>query len=360
MIFVMTLCGRGEHARRELIRESWGTRGSLARAYNTFVHAFFVGNHTCLLPSARRRYDVDCLPRHAGQPASEQSALQSEARAHGDLVMLEVVDGYYRGLLPKFKKAFAWVVQHTRAQWVLKADTDLFARPMATAHWVRQLDPTRMSVLGWLWGRGPVPTEPCSHDASIQTRCGKAGLEARHLNMLRGIRIFPPYPVGSAGYLLSRPVATFIAQHDGDELSATDVSLGLWLSRSPRPVRLISAPDAFYKAGDGKTCLRKPRALVCCHGSMGPRNLKRCGNSSWEEAPPLTEAGLDALPACPGKLPAPLEHRCILFRKENIVSRVSRSSRRDLNYRHTVRIKAAEIPNAGRVPQNQKISVFSL
>ena len=50
----------------------------------------------------------------------------------------------------------------------------------------------------------------------------------------------------------------------------TDISLGLWLSHSKKPVRLINAPEAFVRAGDGKACIRKPEALVCCHGSMGP------------------------------------------------------------------------------------------
>ena len=306
-IFVMTLAGRDDRNRRELIRETWGTRGTLARADSMVVHAFFVGNRTCLMPRAQWRYADDCLPQYAAQPPSEQDALLSEARVHGDLVLLPAIDGYYRGLVPKYKQAFAWVLQHTLAKWVLKADTDLFARPTATAHWVQWLDHTRMSVFGWLWGSNPIPKKPC-----LPKSCSKAGFEARHLRILQGLRKSPPYPVGSAGYLLSRSVVTFIAKHDGDELPATDISLGLWLSRSSQPVRLVSAPDAFHKAGNGQACVRNTKALVCCHGSMGPKNMKRCGNSSWEKAEPPTETELDALPLCPLRLPAPLEHRCVL------------------------------------------------
>ena len=72
------------------------------------------------------------------------------------------------------------------------------------------------------------------------------------------------------------------------------------------------SPDAFHKAGNGQACVRNTKALVCCHGSMGPKNMKRCGNSSWEKAEPPTETELDALPLCPLRLPAPLEHRCVL------------------------------------------------
>ena len=97
----------------------------------------------------------------------------------------------------------------------------------------------------------------------------------------------------------------------GDELPATDISLGLWLSHSKKPVRLINAPEAFVRAGDGKACIRKPEALVCCHGSMGPRNMQRCGNSSWT-AMPAVEAEMSALPQCRSKLPAPLDSRCRL------------------------------------------------
>ena len=306
-VFVLTLSGRDEAARRELIRGSWGTRGSLppTRGSDFDVgHAFFVGNRTCLLPEAARQYDIDCSSQSAGQPEREQSALLREVDIHGDVVLLPTIDGYYRGLLPKYKRAFAWVVQFTSAQWVLKADTDLFARPLATARWVSALDSTRMSVFGWIWGHDRIPAEPCR-------KCGKAGLQARHLLMLRGLARWPPYPVGSAGYLLSRPVATFIAEHDGDELPATDISLGLWLSHSKKPVRLINAPEAFVRAGDGKACIRKPEALVCCHGSMGPRNMQRCGNSSWT-AMPAVEAEMSALPQCRSKLPAPLDSRCRL------------------------------------------------
>jgi hypothetical protein len=342
-VLILTLSGRDEAAVRELIRGSWGTRGSLARALrgggeSAFGHAFFVGNRTCLLPEAAQRYDIDCSLQDAGQPAREQSALLREARAHGDVVLLPAIDGYYRGLLSKYKLAFAWVVQHTQAQWVLKADTDLFARPLATARWASALDHTRMSVFGWLWGHEPIPAEPCR-------KCGKAGFQARHLHMLRGLGRMPPFPVGSAGYLLSRPVASFISEHGasfppphncslwqatlisdlilskasrlesagGDELPATDLSLGLWLSQSQRPVRLVNAPDAFSKEGDGLGCLHKPNALVCCHGSMGPRNMRRCGNSSWARDAPVTdEAELDALPRCQPRLPAPVRSRCHL------------------------------------------------
>ena len=158
-VFVLTLSGRDEAARRELIRGSWGTRGSLppTRGSDFDVgHAFFVGNRTCLLPEAARQYDIDCSSQSAGQPEREQSAL-----------------------------------------------------------------------------------------------------------------------------------------------------------RSKKPVRLINAPEAFVRAGDGKACIRKPEALVCCHGSMGPRNMQRCGNSSWT-AMPAVEAEMSALPQCRSKLPAPLDSRCRL------------------------------------------------
>ena len=76
-VFVLTLSGRDEAARRELIRGSWGTRGSLppTRGSDFDVgHAFFVGNRTCLLPEAARQYDIDCSSQSAGQPEREQSA----------------------------------------------------------------------------------------------------------------------------------------------------------------------------------------------------------------------------------------------------------------------------------------------
>ena len=255
---MLTLSARQNVMKRSLIRETWG-------ASSNHRVTFFVGNYSCSREDGFSR----CLAGAAGQDDIEQRRLQEEARAFGDLVLLPLVD-VYRHHVRKLKLGLAWLLQHSDACWLVKADDDVYVRLNMLAVWLEQHVHYRpRTLVGQFWVGAPVPM----HHSKIKSVHKNIELNAELLN---GLRELPPFPCGATGYALTRDVAEFCVSHDGPELQGEDVSLGLWISQwDARGVRLLSAPNQFIK-GNGKACLMQPTALVMGHGAMGPGNMRRC------------------------------------------------------------------------------------
>ena len=60
---------------------------------------------------------------------------------------------------------------------------------------------------------------------------------------------YPPWAFGSAGHVISRPIADYIATAPPSKLSfwqGEDVSIGVWLYDSPLEVIFVDAPGEFF------------------------------------------------------------------------------------------------------------------
>jgi len=257
-LFVLTLSARENAHRRARVRLAWH-----AQARPDVGAAFFVGNYSCGFQDLFLR----CRRGYAGQDAEQQAELLHELRAHDDLVLLPLVD-VYRHHVRKLKLALGWILAHTPAQWILKADDDTFHR-------------VALAPL-WLARRGNAATPTLVGRIQVGTRLPGPLLEPNKNTELDveayGRRkVVPPFPLGSTGYALTRAVAAYVVALNGTELQGEDVSMGLWLDEwtSTPAVRIVDAPTRFM-TGDGRACLTHPKALVVGHGAMGLRNAQRC------------------------------------------------------------------------------------
>jgi len=264
-LFVLTLSARENAHRRARVRLAWR-----AQARPDVGAAFFVGNYSCGFQDLFLR----CRRGYQGQDAEQQAELLHELRAHDDVVLLPLVD-VYRNHVRKLKLALGWILAHAPARWILKADDDTFHRaPLASL---------------WLARRGNAATPTLVGQIQVGTRLPGPQIEPNKNTELNveayGRRkVVPPFPLGSAGYALTRAVAAYVVAHNGTELQGEDVSMGLWLSEwtSAPAVRIVNAPTRFT-AHDGRTCLTSPKALVMGHGIMGPKNAQRCADAARRE-----------------------------------------------------------------------------
>lgn len=268
-LFVLTISARENAYRRERVRLAWR-----AQARPDVGGAFFVGNYSCGFQDLYLR----CRRGYVGQDAEQQAALLQELRAHDDVVLLPVVD-VYRHHVRKLKLALGWILAHTPARWVLKADDDTFHRVALAPLWLTErVGDAVPTIVGLI--RVNVPLPRADADPSKVTELNLQAYGTR--------TVMPPWPNGATGYALTRDVAAFVVHHDGPELACEDASMGLWLSAwtSTPAVRILNAPAQFQE-GDGRTCLTNPRALVMGHGSMGLKNAQRCADAAV--SPPARE-----------------------------------------------------------------------
>ena len=60
---------------------------------------------------------------------------------------------------------------------------------------------------------------------------------------------YPPWAFGSAGYVVSQPVAQYVADHDFYYYQGEDAGLGIWLSESPLQVTWVDSPELRKSEG---------------------------------------------------------------------------------------------------------------
>lgn len=260
-LFVLTISARENAYRRERVRLAW--RAQVRPDVGT---AFFVGNYSCGFQDLFAR----CRRGHTGQDAEQQAELLQELRAHDDLVFLPVVD-VYRADPRKLKLALGWILAHTPARWILKADDDTFHRVALAPLWLAErVGDDVPTVVGLIRVGMPLPSADA--DPSKTTELNLAAYGTR--------KVMPPWPNGATGFALTRSVAAYVVRHNGSELACDDHSMGLWLNEwtATPAVRILHAPAQFVW-GDGRTCVTNPRALVMGHGSMGRKNAQRCADA---------------------------------------------------------------------------------
>ena len=161
----------------------------------------------------------------------------AEQRAYGDLLRVDDVD-VYRHLPHKVKSAYAWAVAKTSAKWLVKTDDDSVVRVDTLAHYLTTMyDATRPVVVGHI-KRG-----------SGVMRGGKwAELDYKK-------DTYPPWPQGSFGHVVSRPVAEYVATHKDTlfNYQGEDVSVGIWLDESPLKDQVVwKSTTHFANHGDCK------------------------------------------------------------------------------------------------------------
>lgn len=214
-IAVIILSARSNFERRQVIRETW-------KQNHTNV-LFVIGG-----PEPDNHHDKD-MSNHN----STSYRLFREQQTYADLLDTIHPDTY-RGLPYKLHYAVQWIAQHPKMkhiQWILKADDDVLVRLHTLQYYVlRKFNPTIPMVIGRM--------EPNSKPH----RTGKWAEDPK----FDGDQ-YPPWAYGSTGYVMSRPIADYLASSSSPSslyyYQGEDVSLGIWLYQSPLDITWIDSPD---------------------------------------------------------------------------------------------------------------------
>ena len=232
---VFVLSKRDNFHRRKLIRKTWA-RFSSGNVY------FVVGGACPLLPEIRQEYvcELDTgemqtmRSRHSSQTLVEldlahthkelkiDARIQSEIDRHDDVLWLKDVIDVYRNLPRKLAGIYKWVTQNNNnntSKWILKADDDMFVNVHRIEQWL--LLSTTPSVTA---AANAPAVFGCIKYTETVLRTGK-WKEIKYANS-----VYPPFPLGSCGHIVSIQVASYIAnREDLVFYQGEDTSLGIWL-----------------------------------------------------------------------------------------------------------------------------------
>ena len=217
-VVMQVLTRRGAFERRSAIRGTW------ASGHN---NVFFFLGHCCPVPPGDRK-EWSCERAKPSTPAAqalqdaacagEDARLAEEAATFKDIIFIPDVVDSYRTLPEKVKYFYKWGVENTQAKWFVKLGDDMYTRVAAYTDYLMRSDAyLQPTVVG----------------------CIARGWEVRRSGQWAELKykpdVYPPFPAGSCGHALSRPLAIYIADNY-DSLTiyqGEDVSVGIWLDESP-------------------------------------------------------------------------------------------------------------------------------
>eukprot|EP01048_Picozoa_sp_COSAG05_P000621 COSAG05_NODE_17_length_35518_cov_34.728084_36_plen_433_part_00 len=275
IVFVLTT--RRNFEVRVAIRETWASDHS---------NVFFVVGEACSVPPPDRPHQHGLLPlawpcrrsqRSIDSRAKDRwerdvvewnktlvadaAKLLSEQEFHHDIVELPVDDGY-AGLPDKVKHMYRWGIRRTQSQWFAKVDDDCVVRVGTLAkHLAEKYSSKYPQVIGHIVNTAPVQ------------RSGK-WKEHDHVDL----QYYPPYPHGAA-YIVSRPVAQYIADHSNSlhSYQGEDVSIGMWLAEASMNVQWNNSRHMQWEGGD---CFDKTQFTV--GHRITADKMKRCYRAADE------------------------------------------------------------------------------
>lgn len=236
VVFVLTR--NDSFGRRQVIRETWA---------NNRANVYFVVGTFCTVPPEFR--DVDegdnalcrVKPARLGNDYAIKTVqyiekvvrpseyeLHQEQAKYGDILVMDAVETY-RNLPKKVKTAYTFVDRYLSPNvgWILKVDDDMFVRVQKLERYLwlhekkKKLDPTQPTVLGAISNRHQ-PHQSGKWKEVVQ---------------FPRTAMYPSFPLGSAGHLVSRPVAEYVSKYRDAlfEYQGEDVSLGIWLAAGRNP-----------------------------------------------------------------------------------------------------------------------------
>eukprot|EP00284_Hemiselmis_tepida_P017536 CAMPEP_0174923918 /NCGR_PEP_ID=MMETSP1355-20121228/6900_1 /TAXON_ID=464990 /ORGANISM="Hemiselmis tepida, Strain CCMP443" /LENGTH=3102 /DNA_ID=CAMNT_0016169659 /DNA_START=138 /DNA_END=9443 /DNA_ORIENTATION=+ len=223
-LVVLVLSARENFFKRQLLRERLELHHKPAEGKREVF--FFVGQ-ACEVPFPVRR-KFTCEPsaevplwmrdQHLAAESEVESWLIHENAEHGDVVFLPTVD-VYRNLPRKLKDVYSWALANVDARWLMKADDDIIVLDFdGLVEYLCDLEVQEKVVVGKIAKQYPVH------------RDGKWA----ELDFMRGVEdaVYPPFPKGSHGHVVSRDVAAAVTELDGFEYQGEDTSLGIWIDES--------------------------------------------------------------------------------------------------------------------------------
>lgn len=267
---VMVLSARNNIGIRNTIRETWAKNHS---------NVFFIVGKPCDLP-VKYRFKRTCLKNPALAPEISTVELENHLKREAvlterlinesNLVIVDSVDEYME-LATKLKFGYKWIVENTDAEFVLKADDDMYVRVDTFGEYLQdkyglakitsplQLNSTQHLYMGWI------------RRLNVGQRIPDY-LRARQYNETR---TYPSFAVGSYGHVVSRPIAEYVGKNAEKlfDYLGEDTSLGIWLKESgfKHSVKHLDGTNVMTNKADCKN----RRFMVIGH-RLRPINLQQC------------------------------------------------------------------------------------
>jgi hypothetical protein len=231
---------------RQTIRETWAAGHD---------NVYFIIGKACPIPIRDRAKDaggnVACRPRLSRLAADytkvairynqidlvvEASRLDQEQDTHHDIVEMDEVDAY--GTLPqKLKYAYQFVNDALpNVEWVVKVDDDFFVRI-----------PEFTNYLLTNYGNLSSDVTMVAGDIRRQHHAFTSG-KWKEVPQFPPGGLYPPFPLGSKGHVVSRPIVEYVATHAPYLLNyqGEDTSIGIWLDEAPRDLLLKNGTRALH------------------------------------------------------------------------------------------------------------------
>ena len=226
-VVLFVLSRRDSFAIRKTIRKTWGYGND---------NVYFVIGKACSVPSKYRDTDEGGNMACKASPVpieerdymeqtqkqillarAEDEHLLQEQTSHRDLLLVDDID-IYRSLSKKLKFAYTFAMQMLpTAKWVIKIDDDFFVRVKELKDFItRNFNDSVPTLISGLISQGKAATRGKWKEVP-QYSPGKN---------------YPPFPLGSYGHVVSRPIVEVIVQNQNGlfDYQGEDTSLGIWLN----------------------------------------------------------------------------------------------------------------------------------
>ena len=236
---VFVLSRRSSYETRQVIRQTW------ARGHSNVF--FVVGKHCPYKPDQRKPWV--CEPKNQNMPIdsnynSREEILTRELNNKPDVIVVDMFD-VYRSLPEKLKLAYMWIIENTKAKYVLKMDDDSFARVDSVQHWLmNRVNPPKYEIIAGKFNTG------------APARSGKWAETKYKPNK------YPPWPSGS-GHIVSRPVIKYM--HDNIDTwvsyQGEDTSMGIWMENVRPQMNVHRTPSRHFITHSGD-CHNKNKFVI--------------------------------------------------------------------------------------------------
>lgn len=152
----------------------------------------------------------------------------------------------------KLKASYEFVSRYLHdVKWVLKLDDDFYARLEMLENFLEEQDKANNRSSGGPSFQTLNSSEPTVIGKIMRTQIAHVTGKWKEVPQWPERAIYPPFPVGSSGHIVSRPVVDYIARHKDFlfDYQGEDVSVGIWLNTSKMAVNFVH--DAIHMKNDG-------------------------------------------------------------------------------------------------------------
>ncbi len=264
---IMVLSRRNAFTVRQAIRETWAQNHD---------NVYFILGQGCPIPQLYRGVDeggnsfckvkprpldhayVNATMDNIQQEEKLTQQLLREQETYEDLLVMPVID-MYRTLPQKLKFAYTFVRDHLpQVQWVLKVDDDFFVR----------IDPFEQALKGYNASQAILIGGDIRIDHAAHT-----GGKWKELPQFPRGALYPPFPLGSYGHVVTRPVVDYVVEYQEAlfDYQGEDVSIGIWLQHPLAPNTTFMNNRLMSNGGD----CRKPSLHVVGH-DITPKKMVAC------------------------------------------------------------------------------------